>query len=78
MYSTLILNMMVNLNASASIGKQRGILFEVFHPEVLPLAVKIPHVSHEHNILFIYKGIYVRATCFDVVGHRQVLPRTPI
>jgi len=25
------------------------------------------------QLLFIYKGIYVRATCFDVVGHPQAI-----
>ena len=39
-----------------------------FHPEVLPHTTKILH-----NILLIYEGIYVRATCFDLVGHPQAL-----
>ena len=30
-------------------------------------------VSYQHNIYFIYKGKYVRATCFDLVGHPQTL-----
>jgi len=30
-------------------------------------------VSQQHNIYFIYNGIYVRATCFDLVGNPQVL-----
>jgi len=31
------------------------------------------YVSQQHNIHFIYTGIYVRATCFDLVGHPQAL-----
>jgi hypothetical protein len=46
MYDTLTLNLVVNLIASASIGKQRGRLFEVFHLEVLPVTIKIIHVGH--------------------------------
>jgi len=30
-------------------------------------------MSVNNNFYFIYSGIYVRATCFDLVGHPQTL-----
>ena len=53
-------------------------ILEVFHPEVLQHTNKYFTPVINTAFSFIYNAIYVRATCFDLVGHPQALQEKQI